>query len=69
MRNIKMRLRRKAVNKSVPSKDTINTYIQSSKEVPLVNNPGQASADRIDAHDLFSHYTADIIKENTVFFR
>ena len=69
MRNVKMRLRRKALNKSAQVKEAINAYVQPSKEMPSVNNPEQESADRINAHDLFSYYTADIIKEDTIFAR
>ncbi|WP_373550069.1 hypothetical protein [Haliscomenobacter sp.] len=69
MKNFKLGLKRKALNKDVQRKDAVNASVQPSKEVPSINNKAQVNADRIDAHDLFSHYTADIIKEETVFFR
>ncbi|HOY18405.1 MAG TPA: hypothetical protein PLC89_13955 [Haliscomenobacter sp.] len=69
MKNFKMRLRRRAVHKNAQIKEAVHASIQPSKEVPSVNNTDQENADRINAHDLFSHYTADIIKEDTIFAR
>ena len=50
-------------------KQAINTLIQPFKEMPSLNNTGRDNAERINAHDLFSLYTADIIKEDIVFVR
>ncbi len=61
--------RRKSSNKNIQNEGNVNSYIQPFKEMPSVNNTGQESADRIDAHDLFSYYTAEIIKEDIVFVR
>lgn len=69
MKNLKLGLKRKALNKDAYNKDVVNASIQPFKELPSVNNQVQVNTDRIDAHDLFSHYTADIIKEETIFFR
>ena len=69
MKIFKLGLKRKALNKDEYSKDAVNASVQPFKELPSVNNKAQVNADRIDAHDLFSHYTADIIKEETIFFR
>lgn len=69
MNNFRKRLKRKALKKTVKIKDVINTYMQPFKEMPSINNTGKGIPDRIDAHDLFSLYTADIIKEDIIFAR
>lgn len=69
MENFKRGLKRKALNKDAHNKDVVNASLQSFKEAPSVNNRGQVNGERIDAHSLFSYYTADIIKEETVFIR
>lgn len=69
MKNFKLGLKRKALHKDAQIKDTVNASVQPVKEVPSLHNAGQENVDRINAHDLFSLYTADIIKEETVFFR
>lgn len=67
--NLRLRLKRKALKKAVQIKETISSYIQPFTEMPSVNHMGNESEDRISAHDLFSHYTADIIKEDIIFIR
>lgn len=69
MKNFKLGLKRKAIHKDAYSKEAVNASVQLFKVLPSVNNKAQVNVDRIDAHDLFSHYTADIIKEETIFFR
>ncbi len=69
MNNYKTRLKVKSFNNSTPAKDTANGHIQPFKQMPSGNNTGQESVDRINAHDLFSHYTAEIIKEDVIFIR
>ncbi|HQW44785.1 MAG: hypothetical protein IPP02_15990 [Chitinophagaceae bacterium] len=69
MNNFRKRLKRKALKKNVEIKQAINTLIQPFKEMPSLNNTGRDNAERINAHDLFSLYTADIIKEDIVFVR
>ncbi len=64
-----MGLKRNAINQNAQIEDAEYVYIQPFQEGPSVNIRGQESADRINAHDLFSHYTADIIKEDTIFAR
>ena len=62
-------LKRKVLRKQVQIKEVLNKYIQPFKEMPSTNDIGPESPDRINAHDLFSLYTADIIKEDIVFIR
>lgn len=69
MNNFRKRLKRKALRKNVQITNAINAFIQPFKELPSVIKTGQESADRINAHDLFSLYTADIIKEDVIFAR
>lgn len=61
--------KRQSINSNVQDENAIDTYIQPFQEMPSSGNIGQESADRINAHDLFSLYTADIIKEETMFAR
>jgi hypothetical protein len=63
------RLKRRALKKNVEIKEAINTLIMPFAELPYVNTTREENADRINAHDLFSMYTADIIKEDVVFAR
>ncbi|MCL6258412.1 hypothetical protein M3O96_04890 [Aquiflexum sp. TKW24L] len=65
MENFKIRMKRKAFKNKVLNKDA-DSFIQPYKELPSDSKTGHGS-DRINAHDLFSHYTADIIKENVMF--
>lgn len=75
MKNIISRLKRKFFTKAIdPIKDTMNAYIQPFMQKPSSNLFGIGSVDNtneesINAHELFSHYTADIIKEEIVFTR
>ncbi|HSN60733.1 MAG TPA: hypothetical protein VLR49_07350 [Ferruginibacter sp.] len=69
MNNLRKRLKRKAISKGVEIKEAINTFIQPFNEMPSLNDLGKENADRIDAHDLFSYYTADVIKEDIVYAR
>lgn len=62
-------IRRKSSNRNVPAENAVDTYIQPFKEMPSSRAGGEDSVDRINAHDLFSLYTADIIKEETMFAR
>ena len=69
MSNYKLSLEKKLVKKNVEIQDVINTFIQPFKQMPSVNNRNIDCPERINAHDLFSFYTADIIKEDIVFVR
>lgn len=69
MPGYQVRLKRKALKKSVHPRDALNTYMQPFKEMPSVNHIDEGGPDQISAHDLFSHYTADIIKKDTIFNR
>lgn len=69
MKNIKIRLKRKTLNRTMQLKEAINAHIQPFKEMPSVNGTGLERAGRMDAHDLFSHYTADVIREDIVYAR
>lgn len=64
-----MRTNRRNLNQNNQIKDVTNAHIQPPQEIPSLYNAGQENADRINAHDLFSYYTADIIKEDTIFAR
>lgn len=61
MNRSEIKLKRKALSK--------NGQTQFFKEMPSTDKSETGNVDRINAHDLFSLYTADIIKEDTVFFR
>ena len=63
------RLKRKALKKTVQIKAAFNTYMQPFKEMPSSNNEGKKGETRITAHELFSLYTADVIKEDIVYAR
>lgn len=69
MKTTMNRLKRRALKKNVEIKNAINTFIMPFKEMPSVNTTGKENSDRINAHDLFSQFTADIIKEDVIFAR
>ena len=69
MNNLRKRLKRKAIRKGVEFKEAINSFIQPFNETPSLNDTGKENASRIDAHDLFCFYTADVIKEDIVYAR
>jgi hypothetical protein len=68
MENLKNKMRNKVSKNKVQIKVAITTLIQPYNELPCDNN-GQDGASRINPHDLFSFFTADIIKEDIVFIR
>ena len=61
--------KRESSNRDEQAENAIDTYIQPFKEMPSSSTDGRESADHLNAHDLFSLYTADIIKEDTIFAR
>ncbi len=61
MNRSEVRLKRKALGK--------NGQVQFFKEMPSTDKSENGSPERINAHDLFSLYTADIIKEDVIFSR
>ncbi len=67
MENFKIRMKRKAFKNNVQIKDAVGTFIQPYKELPSDNNLEDSG--RINPHDLFSHYTANIIREDIMFTR
>lgn len=69
MNNFKVRLKKRALNKNTQVHDAPNAYMRTFKEMPSVDNTGPEHAGRINPYDLFSHYTADIIREDIVFTR
>lgn len=69
MNRFKMRLKRKPFQKIVQTEEDANAYIQPFQQMPCVGHVPQESVDRIDAHDLFSHYTVEIIKKDIVYGR
>jgi hypothetical protein len=69
MNSFEKRLKRKAFKKTVQIKAAFNTYMQPFKEMPSSNNDGKKGEARITAHELFSFYTADVIKEDIVYAR
>jgi hypothetical protein len=56
----KMRAQLKGLRKMVSTNDAI---------LPVQERPDALSSDRIDAHDLFSMFTANIIQKKTTFTR
>ena len=70
MKNFERGLKRKVLNEDAYNEDVANAPTQPFKKASLMNNEAQhLHTDRIDAHRLFSYYTADIIKEETIFTR
>ena len=69
MNSYMKRLKRRALKKNVEIKDVINTFILPFTEVPSFYTPREENEERINAHDLFSQFTANIIKEDVVFSR
>lgn len=67
MNNLKIRLKRKAFKNNVQIKEAVNTFIQPFKEMPCVKVT--ENTDRINPHDLFLIYTADIILADVTFTR
>lgn len=69
MKKFEKQLKRGALKKSIEIRDVLNSFIQPFKEMPSTNKVGEENTGRISAHDLFSFYTADIIKEDVIFSR
>lgn len=69
MNNNKIIFKEKAISETTQIVEAIKTFIQPFTELPQANIMGNGNVDRINAHELFSLYTADIIKEDTVFAR
>lgn len=69
MQHSKNRLKRKGLRKHVESNTAVNLFIQPFQEMPSMSNRDQQMADRINAHDLFSMYTADIINREIIYAR
>jgi hypothetical protein len=55
----------KNVENSIPSEDSIQPF----KEMPSVSSRGREKEKPITAHDLFSFYTANVIKEDIIYAR
>jgi hypothetical protein len=69
-RNILKHFKKRSVIKHFHHlKTTVHSYTQPLTQAPPIGLSDDESIDRLNGHDLFSHYTADIIKENTVFTR
>lgn len=69
MNNFRRKLKRRAFKKTILIKEVVNIFIQPFQELPSLTDMGDMETDRINAYDLFSFYTADIIKEDLVFVR
>lgn len=69
MKTLVDKISSKAFSKKAQIKVMINKLVQPFTELPPVQNPENDNDDRINAHDLFSKFTADIIKEDTMFTR
>jgi hypothetical protein len=69
MKILKLSSKRSALPNPTAIKMAFNSSDRPFKQMPSKNTDGQNNADRINEHDLFSLYTADIIKEETVFIR
>ncbi len=64
--NMKHFRKRSMSRKTVEINAVVKDFIKPFKEMPSTNKP---TADRINAHELFSLYTADVIKEDIVYAR
>ena len=62
------KVKRQAFTVGIEINDNISN-IKPFKEMPSLNDSGQDCADRMNAHDLFSLYTADIINEDIIYAR
>lgn len=69
MNHLSKYLNGKQINESVEINESFNDFVQSFKEMPSINYSEIDNNARINAHDLFSFYTANIIKEEIVFIR
>ncbi|WP_194776261.1 hypothetical protein [Pararhodonellum marinum] len=69
MNNLKIRLKRKAFRRNVKISETENTFIRPFRERPCIEDTGQESVARMNPYDLFSSYTADIIRKDVIFTR
>jgi hypothetical protein len=69
MNPIKTRFKKRFIMRSSQAEDTVNGYIQPFKQMPCVGDKTPECVARINAHDLFSHYTVEIIKEDVVYAR
>lgn len=62
-------LKRNILRKSVAIDEAATSFIQPFKEMPSINKIETDSEDRINAHELFSYYTANVIKQDIVYAR
>ena len=69
MNRFMKRLKKRALKKNVEIQQAINTFILPFTEMPSFSTTRGDNEERINAHDLFSQFTADIIKEDVVFAR
>lgn len=69
MNRFMKRLKKRALKKNVEIQEVINTFILPFTELPSFHTTRDDNEERINAHDLFSQFTADIIKEDVVFAR
>lgn len=59
----------KTLGRIIEIKESETAFIKPFKEMPSLSNAGQENINRINAHDLFSFYTADIIREDIIYAR
>ena len=69
MQHLKNRLKKKGLRKQVERNTPINMFIQPFQKMPSISNMEQQMPERINAHDLFSMYRADIINREIVYAR
>ena len=69
MNHLSKRLKRKVLKKTAQINDAVNSIVLPFKEMPSNNNIVRESDDRINAHELFSLYTGNLIKQDIVYAR
>ena len=67
--NNSKRFKRKDYKQNAEIMGCATTYMQPFKEMPSVNMDNSNNTNRINAHELFSLYTANVIKEKIVYNR
>ncbi len=69
MNHLQKKLKRKVLRKTVEINAALKLFIQPFKEMPSTNNIDKECSDRINAHELFSLYTANVINEDIIYAR
>ena len=69
MSHFRKSLKKEVLGKTVEINAVVMDFIQPLKELPSTIKMESEKTERINAHDLFSLYTANVIKEDIVYAR